>query len=104
MPDTPMNHPPMSAEKMQRLQDYWRARGHFFRGQLSSFAEARLEAMFASLAASPDFATSYFTLLTEVEQIAAEQPDLALGLLGGLMEAHPHRPEARALRLELFGR
>jgi len=95
---------PGHAELVERLEAYWRARDHFLHAQEAGTPEQRLELLFASLAASPDFATSYYTLLEDVEATATEHPDVALTVLEGLIEAHPHRTEAAALRMELLQR
>lgn len=87
----------------KRLEHYWYARDHYIEGQLAETNEARLQSLISSVAASPDFATSYFILLEDVANEASTQPEVARAVLEALIETHPHRPEAQRMRVELFG-
>ena len=94
---------PAGAEAAQHLQRYWVARNYYLEGQLAETNDERLELLLASVAASPIFATSYHILLQDVANEASAQPVVARALLDALIRSHPHRPEARQLRSELFG-
>ena len=87
----------------RRLERYWTARDHYLTAELAETPERRLESLQASLAASTDFATSYHVLLQDVENEARVQPELARQLLDLLIETHPQRAQARAVRARIFG-
>lgn len=94
---------PERTQLAERLEQYWTARDFYLDGQAALTSDVRMKSLLDSVVASTDFATSYHILLQDVVNEGRAEPVVARALLDALIRAHPHRPEARSLRREMFG-
>lgn len=94
-----------------RLADYWRARDTYLRAGIGVVPSADTNVMLArirepllsAVRLSSDFVPAYVPLLEAAADLHASNPPAARALLDELAETAPDRPEAAALKKQLFG-
>ena len=88
----------------QRLDNYIAARNLYLRAEIlhaQGQQKGALDTYLESVRASPDFLTSYATLLRVAQEQATVNPEGARRILSALEHANPYRPEAKTLLKKL---